>query len=253
MYLPPIVRISEKKHLEDLQNGKLFMRNVQYYQQLESEDLARSDPFDGAIPAIGVIPKVLEGNPVTSQLNPETSKFTYINTYVSCFFGIRWHQVDSSGRITLSPSIVNKLREFICKDAIIIELNRLTKRLQRVMEQEQPSLIYGHVEYLTNQDYDVELTNLIKNMPPSRPFEFLKRDSFAQQQEFRISCRYNDDIYQKLCVSESQDPARHLSHEMLKQIADSSITIDIGSIQEFSKIIKLSDLLEGRIGIRMPI
>lgn len=237
MFLP-IVRISQKEYLEDLQNGKLFMRNIHYYQRLESEDLARSDPFDGAIPAPGIIPQVLHESSSVSEINLQTARITTFNTYVSCFFGIEPRQIDSSGRIILLPAIANELRRFNCEDAIIIDLNCFARRLEKIVEAEQPNLNYGHITYLSEQDYGIEMSNLTHGMLTSQPMEFLKRNIFANQQEFRISCRRNDILYQELCSLCPPGNAIDVSPEMAKRIGDSHITIDIGPIQEFSKIIK---------------
>lgn len=249
MFLP-IVRISEKMYLDDLQNGKLFMRNLQYYQFLECDDLARSDPFDGAIPTPGMIPKILEKSPEISKVNLQTSRITTFNTYVSCFFGIKPHQIDSTGCIRISPDIANELRKFNCEYAIIIDLNRFAERLQKIVETEQPMLNFGHVTYLSKQDYDTELNNLLHYIPTSQPLEFLKQSRFANQQEFRISCKKNDSLYQELCSADSSNSGVSVSPEMAKRISNSHIDIEIGPIQEFSWIVKLSDLLEGKIAVR---
>ena len=226
------------------------MRNIQYYQRLESEDLARSDPFDGAIPAPGIIPQALQESTEISKINLQTTRFTSFNTYVSCFFGIEPHQIDASGHIALSLSVADELRKFGCEDAIIIDLNCFAKRLEKIVETEQPTLNFGHVTYLSDQNYNVESSNLMQGILTSQPMEFLKRDIFAKQQEFRISCKQNDILYQKLCSLCPPNFAVSISPEMAKQIGDSHIIIDIGSIREFSKLIKLTDLLEGKIAIR---
>lgn len=249
MFLP-IVRISEITHLDELQNGTLFMRNLQYYQQLEQDDLARSDPFDGAIPTPGMTPKVLEKSPEKSEVNLKTSRITTLNTYASCFFAIKPHQIDSSGCIKIPPDIANELRKFNCEYAIIIDLSRFAKRLQKIKETEQPSLNFRYVTYLSELDYDIELNNLLHYGSTSKPLEFLKQNRFANQQEFRISCKNNDSIYRELCSASSSNPVVSVSPEMAKQISSSHIDIEIGPIHEFSWIITLSDLLEGKIAIR---
>lgn len=239
----PVIRFAKKEYLEDLQNGKLFMRNVVYYQRLESVDTARSDPFDGAIPAPGLIPRCLQGDPRISDLNLETTRIMTFNTYVSCFFGIEAHQIDSSGHIVLSNDVANELSKFSCENALIIDLNKFAERLGSTMLSSQTNLNFGHIKYLTNEEYEFELSRLTHFSPTSQPIEFLKRDIFSNQQEFRISCK-DDHISQ---VLNSEASATNMSPEFILQISDSFITVDIGSIQEFSRIIKLADLLRGNI------
>lgn len=244
MFLPILIRISKKKYLEDLQAGKLFMRNVMYYQRLESTDTVRCDPFDGAIPAPGLVPRCLQNDSAVSDLNLQTTRFMSFKTYVACFFGIKSDQIDSTGHIVLSAAIVNELWKFCCEDALIIDLNRFAKRLSEITDSKQAELDFRHVKYLTDEEYIFELKCLLQQAHTTQPIEFMKRKIFSNQQEFRISCK-NDLIFRKFQSSSSSVLA--ISPEMAEQMGNAFITIDIGSIQDFSCIISLKDLLEGKI------
>lgn len=74
----PILLVADKKYLETLQSGKLFMKNSFYYQRIENNDTQRGDVYDSAIPSnLFEFPDTKNG------------RLTFLITYIKCFFHYR--------------------------------------------------------------------------------------------------------------------------------------------------------------------
>ena len=83
MFELPMIRVDGKEYLERLQKGEFFMRSSLYYQGLDGKDTARSDPFDGAIPATGNSGFPFSQLGISDIRNP---RIMMGNTFIKCFF-----------------------------------------------------------------------------------------------------------------------------------------------------------------------
>ena len=232
--IPPIVKFSKREYLEELQKGKMLMRNILYYQHYENKDKARSDIFDGAIPADDIIP-----NFIKNADEIPNKKIMPLNKYVFCFFrfmgnGLQWFK--------FTPENIKAVKEFKCENALIIDTDRFIEQLNQLLQNEYPTLNWGDVSYYKENDYIAAEKGLSYGSSPSCPMEFIKSERFKAQQEFRVSITYNSPQYEAfLCNS-----INNLTPEQSKLLRETPIAINIGSIESFSKIITTEDLIYNR-------
>ena len=83
MFELPMIRADEKEYLERLQSGEFYMRSSLYYQALDSTDTARSDPYDGAIPAPNPTGFPFSKLGISNISHP---RIMMLHTFVKCFF-----------------------------------------------------------------------------------------------------------------------------------------------------------------------
>ena len=217
----PLVRFAKKEYLEQLQAGNLFMRNIMYYQTLEQDDTARSDVYDGAIPT-SFVPLAVE-----KPGKVEHSRIMMPDKYVTCFF--HYQKTTEDGHLCMSDRSKFELEKFGCDYALIIDTNRFLTRLNEVQCKEA-SLNYGDVIYYTKLGYQKEVNQVLAHRMPTNPIEFMKRDSFSSQQEFRISISHKTPLFYDLF----KKPINEISQQELAELVSTTYTLDIGSIKEFS-------------------
>lgn len=231
----PLVRFSKKEYLEQLQSGRLFMRNIMYYQDLEETDTARSDVYDGSIP-FPFIPKV--ANHLEKITNP---RILMPMKYVSCFF--KYNSIGDTGQLHISQESKKEIIKFGCEYALIIDTNKFIKRLNDLVRSKEPTLNYGDVFYYTDDDYQKEIDRIMSRSLPSQAIEFFKREKYKVQQEFRVSLNYQSPIFGEIF----KNPVNDISAEKALKFRETTYTLDIGSIKEFSMLITAQDVLDEKV------
>lgn len=243
MNLPPIVRFSQKEYLEDLQKGHLFMRNIAYYQQYDKTDTARSDPFDGSLPSFEYIP-----HPYEEKVIPGSGHFMRFNSFVTCFF--RYHHIYNNLVVT-SPEVSAELKTFGCEHALIINTNLFISALQSQYDN-GVNIRWGDVSYFSESALHAELMKFLLPTQAKRtvfPFEFIKRDTFQQQQEFRVCVRQNTpDV--NCFLNDLHQSYSEFSEETMNLVTNSTLTVNIGSIKEFSQIVPAEMILNYVVNLR---
>ena len=241
MNMLPIVRFSQKEYLEELQQGHLFMRNIAYYQQYDKTDTVRSDQFDGSLPSFEYIP-----HPYEDKVIPSSGHFMRFNSFITCFFH---YQHIYNDFLIIPPASVQDLKLLNCSYALVVNTDRFIDALQS--HYNESTTVYGDVSYSENQ----LRAELAKYIPPAHPthidhlFEFIKRDSFKNQQEFRV-CIMKDTPAVKLFEEGLSKPIAQLSEKHMSILTNSTLTLDIGSIKDFSQIIPTDILFNYSVGIK---
>ena len=82
MFEYPLIRFDNRKWLEKLQEGQLYMRPSIFYQQLEDDGEVRSDPYDGSIP-LADEKRIMER---ISGKDTFRERIVLFNRYVKCFY-----------------------------------------------------------------------------------------------------------------------------------------------------------------------
>lgn len=234
----PIVRFSEKKYLEQLQCGELFLRHNMYYQRLESEDTARSDPYDGSLPFPdeGLLSKIA-GEAVFH------SRKMSLTAYVICFY--HYHCV-KNGHIYIPEEDKAALLKFKSPYGLIINVQKLEERLAQVYSTKNIRLSCDDMHYYS----DAELQRMIgeqhngKTMLPVPP-QYLKSDTFKNQSEYRICVNHQPDVLR-------MNPGAMILNQNgqeTEKLYKSTHTLQIGSIKEFSVILPTEKILNSVIPI----
>lgn len=239
MFELPMIRVDDKEYLERLQKGEFFMRSSLYYQGLDGKDTARSDPFDGAIPATGN-----NGFPF-SQLGFSDIRNPRImmgNTFIKCFF--RYNKMNCGKLqegiyiLCLTTDVRKALSDFASSYALIIlSPAQFVEQVSKACEKEGLALYCSDAEYRTPEELQQIGADFIMGRSKRHP-SFYKRTSFQNQQEFRFCVRL---------------PYKHISEVKTSngieyQLIDSkakeeTYTLKIGSLENISCIMPVLEML----------
>ena len=229
----PLVRISSKKHIEELRSGQLFLRNNSYYQRMEENDNARSDILDGSIsfPDDGILSSIAKGEVSNGRIMKLTS-------YVACFY--HFH-CEKNGYFYVPEEDKPALREFKRDTALIIDADDFESRVKNACDKGGISSLMGDVFYISPQQ-EIEIKDqLQKGYIPKIIHipQFVKSSKFSNQHEYRVSVDCTPD-YLKL---HSKGEPFLLDAEEFKGLSNSTKTINIGSIADISEMVTVDELL----------
>ena len=227
MFELPLLRVDEKKYLERLQEGEFFMRSSLYYQMMDEKDIARSDPFDGAIPAADFTGFPLSQFGISDISN---ARIMLGNTFIKSFFHYDNNDCcqiqESIYCLRLSTCARKALLNFSASYALIlISPSQLVEQVKSVCENQKLKLWYDEVEYLTDKQLYERKIGLATGKCRKNPC-FYKSIDFQAQQEYRF------------CV---QVPYKHMSHPQVlnnveyfniyEEAKEETYTLSIGSIK----------------------
>ena len=215
------------------------MRSSLYYQALDSKDTARSDPYDGAIPATKPTGSSFSKLGISHIRNP---RIMMGHTFIKCFFyydKTDCHQIqDGFYLLSMTADARKALSEFSSLYALIIlKPSQLVEQVSLTCQKEALKLWYSEVEYLTSEELEQRRIEFLTGQSMIHPV-FYKNIDFQSQQEFRF------------CV---QVPYKHISepkklNEIEYQIIDlkateETFTLNIGSLKNISCILPVSEML----------
>ena len=229
----PLVRISSRKHIEELRSGQLFLRHITYYQRLEENDSARSDVFDGSIPYPD--DEILSSIAKHEVKNGRIMKLT---SHVACFY--HFH-CEKNGYFYVPEEDKSAIREFNCDTALIIDTNEFESRVKEACNKDNLPLLMQDVFYISPKQED-EISNHIRTgyvpLFIHTP-QFVKSSKFYKQHEYRVSVDYTPDFL----VSHINGQILSMNNEEAKRLCDSTKTINIGSIADISEMVTVDELL----------
>ena len=234
MFEYPLIRFDNKQWLELFQKGSFFARTFLYYQNLETDDVVRSDVYDGSIPfpdKNGVI-EAITGRKTSNQ------KLVIMNRFIKSFFRCNESNFSftPSGLLKLSFSKETKeeIRKFGTDSAMIIASpSELIKQVKFAADAKGERIWYGDVKYLNVQGYNEIIKSLFERSFDPNNIPFLKRIEFSLQQEYRI------------CIERGFDS---INDEMLwteidKGTVDQTYTIEVGPLKN-TCIVSINNLIE---------
>lgn len=247
MFELPMIRVDDKEYLERLQKGEFFMRSSLYYQGLDDDDTARSDPFDGAIPATG------NSSFHFSQLGISDVRNLRImmgHTFIKCFFyynKMECRKLQEGVYILyLTTGARKALSDFASSYALIIlSPAQFVEQVSKACDREGVDLWYSDVEYRTTEELRQIKVDFMMGHYNKHP-SFYKRKDFQNQQEFRFCVRL---------------PYKHISEVKTSngieyQLIDSkakeeTYTLKIGSLENISCIMPVSEMLSYPVIVNM--
>lgn len=229
----PLVRISSKKHIEELRSGQLFLRNNSYYQRMEENDNARSDILDGSIsfPDDGILSSLTKGEVTNGRIMKLTS-------YVACFY--HFH-CEKNGYFYVPEEDKHAIREFNRDSALIINTDEFESRVRNACKKEGLPLLMRDVLYISSKQEN-EISKHIRtgNVPwfIHTP-QFVKSNKFYNQHEYRVSVDYTPNFL----VSQINEQILSMNNEEVEELRNSSKTVYIGSVDDISEMVTVDELL----------
>ena len=239
MFELPMIRVDGKEYLERLRRGEFFMRSSLYYQTLDSKDTARSDPYDGAIPAPKLTGSSFSELGISNFRNP---RIMIGHTFIKCFFyydktDCRQIQ-DGVYLLSMTADTKKALSEFSSLYALIIlKPSQLVEQVSLTCQKEALKFWYSEVEYLTSEALEQRRIEFLTGQSKIHTV-FYKNIDFQSQQEFRF------------CV---QVPYKHISksknlngieYQMIDlEAKEETFTLNIGSLKNISCILPVSEML----------
>ncbi len=229
----PLVRISSKKHIEELRSGQLFLRNNSYYQRMEENDNARSDILDGSIsfPDDGILSSIAKGEVSNGRIMKLTS-------YVACFY--HFH-CEKNGYFYVPEEDKHAIREFNRDSALIIDTDEFEFRVRNACNKEGLPLLMGDVFYISSKQEN-EISDRIRTgyvpLFIHTP-QFVKSSKFYNQHEYRVSIDYTPDFL----MSHINEQILSMNSEEVEELRDSAKTINIGSVDDISEMVTVDELL----------
>lgn len=229
-----LIKFGSKDRLESLQKGCLYMKNLQYFIDLEKENLANSggqgDMFEGQLVQNDIT--VVVRDPITHAMLAQTKAefttvgFGYQKYPVFCIFmldsrNLVGQKIEGDKFIRshqFTAEQVNRIRSEFGDHALMIR--NYPEFIQRVEDGLNAADVVqytkGYVQYYEPKDLDY-----IKDTHSNHlKVAFWKRKDYAFQQEFRI-----------------------LPHKKV----DDHLSINIGDISDISQFFKTQDLLNSQI------
>lgn len=172
-----IIKFSERKYIQELQEGKIYMNTLEYFRNCENE--VHKDNLEGAdalhqadrivsltIEATNIKPIILTKDSGLINFSMGSEHNRYINIY--CMY--LWTIIRDK-----QSEIDNRLLEFGDTALIITNRNEFIRRVLKSVKQEGYNCQYGLIEYFDEETFhgDVGI--------------FKKRKSFEYMNEFRIA------------------------------------------------------------------
>lgn len=234
MFEYPLIRFDNKIWLEKLQNGEFYTRTSFYYQSIEENDLARSDPFDGSIPYPNKdeIMKKLTGK------ETRNGRIVLPDRFIKCFYCCDSEDFEEVNnriiKLKLSKESMETIKEFNTDSAMIIFnpsefINQIKKECYKMKKR----LWYGHVKYCEETQYSELLLSFPMDDSEINKLPFYKSKKFAHQKEYRFSIEHSIGV----------KFGNKIWTEIPSSINDLSFTLNIGSLEN-ACIISVDNLLE---------
>ena len=242
----PLIRIDDEQWLNKYRKGKVFLRNQLYYQSLDSRDSARSDMFDGAIPAMTskYFDPISKGLPAGAEI--DKSRIMNLNVFISCLFAFNDANVFrvNEDAIMLSLSEENKaaIREFKKDSALVIfDRDEFERRIYVAARENQTPCIARNVEYCDFSDQEPSKKMILESIEGIRPaykIPFTKDFQFAPQQEYRICCEFKRSI---------ADPAQQDMFYLSDAVKYEYRLLESISLEDISLILPIDSVLNHSI------
>lgn len=225
----PILLIAQKKFLESLKEGSLYLTNSLCYQNID--DKQRGDKFDSAIKSDFLKIK-----------NCNNGRIMSLTTYIKCFYHYRQKNIEllSSDLLALhiSKESVSSLLEISRSTdgyaMLIYDVEEFIRRFIKKCDEMQYSYYFSDVKYIDESEYfkyEQKMHDFISGKTDKclNPV-FIKRDAYMAQQEFRIAVNLPCQSFEK--------------NKDYKICVPKSLVIDIPSIADISDIAKLQDIID---------
>lgn len=224
-----IIKFGKKEHLEALQKGKLYMKNLRYYASLEEDGSGIPDNEEGLFVLDDIAFEMKKPGTSVTVLKG-TAKKMKMDLYISqcpvfCMYSMDIRNLKNisicadrceiSGEFVFDAIQKEKLPKLGNYALIVLDTEVFKKKLKDCLNHEKHKYIMDYVKYYENNT--LEAVNAVINGEDR--IAFIKRKSkFEHQQEYRL--------YIKNCS------------------VDDSLVLDIGDISEITKIVSTNELMD---------
>lgn len=235
------LKFSSKENLEKLQNGSLYLNNFQFFKDLElkEEQKGQGDAHDVAVrifdaeitfknPETGEV--MLEGKAASMKLEDNT----FNKMHLFCMTAITPEQlkvnmIDDKGvahtDLILSDELKQKALENFGDHVMLINIGLFIDRVEQICKDKGILVFRNKINY---RDMSINHLDRMNSFSEGTVDFFFQKDNFFEyQNEYRL-------LFPEL---QSETPE----------------IIDIGSIEEFTKIIPTKDFLEGEMQFKIQL
>jgi hypothetical protein len=208
------IKFGSKEHIEKLfYEGVLFLNTVDYFKKLESEQGIRGDFLEGASELYNFYEKdkaILTINPKQKdeiRMNITNAQMRQFHSYQGNIFSL--YSIFDNEKETQKIEFDKTLKNFGDTALIITDINDFLLRVGKKLKEKNFKFYWGDVDYYNAKEKSIKKLGI-----------FNKSSDFQYQKEFRI--------YVKNPINEP-------------------LKIEIGSINEISKLLKSEDLTKLKI------
>lgn len=238
----PLIRFDNKEWLEKLNQGDLFLRHSLYYQGLDSQDSARSDTYDGSIPAEHLVELKCKEN--GNEIQIQNSRLMNLNYYIKCFFHCNGGNIKlyppNYFEFVFSEKCKQEIRSFNVDSALIIfSPTKFFSQIQNVCTKRNETVSIDDVHYLDEKQYSVAAQGIVNGTTCTETV-FYKHKRFSNQQELRVCVHHNPSFLDENMTAVI----------IPRKVTGEPYSIDIGALED-TMIVSLEELLDKRLIIQV--
>lgn len=172
-----LYKIIKKEHLNDFENGKIYMKSLSYFTKIEEG--AIGDKFEG-LAFFGGKGKILYKNEVVA-LCKNVNIYTNLNKPVFCSSIANFNKIGNEYKCIISKFAIDEItkKEYSKFNLVFIDKEEFISRIEKALISAGSSATCGKVIY-TDSGYKLD------QIEPAKNAGFVKRKKYAFQNEYRI-------------------------------------------------------------------
>ena len=208
-----LIKIQKIEYLKQIQNGVLYMKNLDFFRKLESKGIG--DSKEGFITEFKSGQLLANGVVIADIFKANISAFTKCPVF--CFMSIKLETVETGNyRYTIPKKFIEEFAwdEKSEYGIILVDKEKFEEKVDAVLKELNLSAYYGYVDYI--DDFTMPKKEELYKVA------FRKRKTYEEQNEYRL---------------------------MLNVEVDDNYILEIGDISDFSKILPITKYDDMEVGV----
>lgn len=213
----PLIKFKNAEIIKSIQCGKIYMKSLKWFREYENKsgDIVVGDSYEGML-RINEGELVIEDTGDRIKLDNSILPTIASDSYVFCMTCI-----NSQSKIFEFNDLQKKeMREFGDSALLILDANEFINRIKKAATDKGYKIYFNNVHYYKENVDSADMW--ISLLQGTHNIAFWKRDSYKEQQEFRIV------VLKEKCI-------------------DDHIELDIGDISDISKVFSTEQILSSKI------
>lgn len=231
-----LIKFGERRNLEKLQKGSLYMKNLKYYNKIEEEQnkIGMGDKIDGKSIMFNMEWMLIDDKNkkviASSKKNSDTIFDFHMDLNpVFCLFTLDKRNIDEilkkdkeniiQCKLKFNANQIKNIRKNFGDSALVIKsTNDFLDRIENRLNEEDIKIARRKISYYDKNVNELNRIEQVFGNPDNAPF-WKERDSFEYQQEYRIFC-------------------------LNKQVED-HYEINIGDISDITELLSMDQIFKG--------